>query len=185
MCRHSLSLLTALAVLSLLGACASVVQPPPKFPQSGTPVPAGPPPAQTGAAPLEEATPAPLPPGAEGQEGEQPKQFHLGAAASALVAQSHQQASGGNYQAATETLERALRIEPENPLLWVEMGQVRMQEGNAPQANGFGHKALSLATGDPQAEARAWRLIADSLKAQGKDPEAADAERHADALAPR
>jgi predicted Zn-dependent protease len=132
----------------------------------------------------EPATPVPTPNIEEGQRPA-PKQFHLGTAASALVAQSHQQATGGNFQAAGATLERALRIEPENPLLYIELGQVRMQEGNAPQANGFGHKALALATGDSQAQAQAWRLIADSLRAQGKDPEASDAERKADSLAPR
>jgi predicted Zn-dependent protease len=183
MSKHSLPL-ASIAVLSLLSAC-TVVRPPPTFGQPGAPAPPPAPGAQTSPVPAEEqATPVPTP-GVEGGQPAAPKQFRLGTAASALVAQSHQQASGGNYQAAGATLERALRIEPENPLLYIELGQVRIQEGNAPQADGFGHKALALATGDPQAQAQAWRLIADSLRAQGKDPEAADAERHADALAPR
>jgi predicted Zn-dependent protease len=158
MSKHGL-LLASIVVSSLLGAC-KVVQPPPT--QPGPPTPLG-----------TEAQP----PG--------PKQFHLGTAASALVAKSHQQVSDGNYQGAGVTLERALRIEPANPLLYIELGQVRMQEGNARQANGFGHKALALATGDSRAQARAWRLIAGSLRAQGEEREASDAERRADALAPR
>jgi predicted Zn-dependent protease len=158
MSKHGLHL-ASIAVLSLLSAC-KVVQRPPT--QPGSPVPLG-----------------------EETQRPGPKQFHLGTAASALVARSHQQVGGGNYQAAGATLERALRIEPANPLLYIELGQVRMQEGNARQANGFGRKALALATGDSKAQARAWRLIADSLRAQGEATEASSAERRADALAPR
>jgi predicted Zn-dependent protease len=124
-------------------------------------------------------TPSPVP-------GAPPaRQFYLGAAASALVAQAHTQAGSGEFGAAGATLERALRIEPDNPLLWVELGRVQMQEGNAPQADGMGRKALALATGDPAAQAAAWRLIADSLHARGRDPEAMEAERHAASLAPQ
>jgi predicted Zn-dependent protease len=113
------------------------------------------------------------------------RQFRLGAAASALVAQSHAQAGTGEYAAAGATLERALRIEPDNPLLWVELGRVQLAEGNAGQAGGMGRKALALATGDPAAQASAWRLVADALHAQGRTPEALDAEQHAASLAPQ
>jgi tetratricopeptide (TPR) repeat protein len=184
MSKPGLPLVATVAVMSL--AACSVTRPPPAFPQGGSATPeAVTPGAQTAPVPpAEEAAPAPTPgPGEEARP--QPKQFHLGPAASALVAQAHSQASGGNYQAAGATLERAQRIEPGNPLLYIELGQVRLQEDNPGQAGAFGQKALSLATGDPQAQAQAWRLIADSLRAQGRDPEAVDADRRADALAPR
>lgn len=113
------------------------------------------------------------------------RQFRLGPAASALVTQARGQANAGEYAAAGATLERALRIEPDNPLLWVELGRVQMGEGNAAQADSMGRKALSLATGDPVAQASAWRLIADSLHARGRTPEALEAEQHATALAPQ
>jgi Flp pilus assembly protein TadD len=111
-----------------------------------------------------------------------PKQFRLGPAATALVAQAHTQSNGGNYGLAAATVERALRIEPDNPLLWIELGQVRMGEGNAAQADGMGRKALALATGDPQAQASAWRLVAESLRFRGRNQEAAEADRRAGAL---
>ena len=113
------------------------------------------------------------------------RQFRLGPAASALVAQSHAQAGTGEYVAAGATLERALRIEPDNPLLWVELGRVQLSQGNAGQAGSMGRKALALATGDPAVQASAWRLIADSLHAQGRTPEALAAEQHAASLAPQ
>jgi Flp pilus assembly protein TadD len=102
-----------------------------------------------------------------------------------LVTQAHTQAGAGEFAAAGATLERALRIEPDNPLLWIELGRLQMQEGNAAQADGMGRKALALATGDAAAQASAWSLIADSLRAQGRNQEAADADRHATVLAPR
>ena len=124
---------------------------------------------------------APAQPGAPSQ-----RQFRLGPAANALVTQAHTQASAGEFPAAGATLERALRIEPDNPLLWIELGRLQMmQEGNAAQADGMGRKALALATGDAAAQASAWSLIADSLRARGRNQEAADADRHAAVLAPR
>jgi len=113
------------------------------------------------------------------------RQFHLGPAASALVTQAKTQASGGEYAAAGATLERALRIEPDNPLLWVELGRVQMGEGNASQADSMGRKALALALGDPSAQASAWRLIADSLHARGRTADALEAEQRAASLAPQ
>lgn len=161
-----------------LAACA-VVRPPaaphpipasmplPGAPPAGTPAPAPQPSAPGAAAP---PVPATAPPS---------RQFHLGTAATALVSQAHRQADGGDYGQAAATLERALRIEPDNPLLWIELGRVQLGEGNPAQADAMGHKALALATGDPSAQASAWRLIADSLRARGRNPEAADAERRA------
>src|SRR5580700_5911507 len=131
----------------------------------------------------------PLPPGAppsgpspSGTERPAARQFHLGPAASALVTQAHTQAGGGDYGQAAATLERALRIEPDDPLLWIELGRVRLGENNAAQADAMGRKALALATGDAGAQAAAWRLIADSLRALGRNPEAAEADGRAGSL---
>jgi Tfp pilus assembly protein PilF len=114
-----------------------------------------------------------------------PRQFRLSPATGALVQQAHTQAHAGAYVPAAATIERALRIEPENPLLWIELGQIRLSENNAAQADSLGHKALALGTGDPQAQASAWRLIAESLRVRGRNQEAADADRKAGSLSPR
>jgi len=134
---------------------ATVIVPPEAAP--GQPPPVGPPPAAT-------------------------RQFHLGAAATALVAQAHRQAAGGDQQAAISTIERALRIEPDNPLLWLELGDIHESAGRFDQAAGLGHKALQLAIGDPHAQSASWRLIAESLRARNRNGEAAEAQRRADAL---
>jgi Tfp pilus assembly protein PilF len=114
-----------------------------------------------------------------------PRQFHLGAASRALVTQAQAQAQGGDFGQASATIERALRIEPENPLLWIELGRMRLGAGDAQQADAMGRKALSLGTGDPSAQSGAWRLIADSLQARGQNSQAAEAAQHAAGFAPR
>jgi tetratricopeptide (TPR) repeat protein len=154
-------LLAAIATVTLWG-CASETTPRPGEP-SGT---AQPPPPQR------------APPS-------RPRQFHLCPAASALVAQAHRQSLGGDFEPAAATLERALRIEPDNPLLWIELGRVRLGENNGAQADAMGRKALNLGTGDPAAQASAWHLIADSLRARGRTTDAYDAERRASSLSPR
>ena len=167
--NHALSL--AVLIGLAVSGCTLVGPSPASSPSPAGGVAAGPnaPPAQS--APPAEAPPAP------------PRQFRVGAAAATLVEQAHRQAAGGDYVAATATLERALRIEPDNPLLWVELGRVRLSENNPAQADAMGRKALALATGDPSAQALAWRLSAEALRASGRNPEAADAERHAAGLA--
>ena len=172
---HALTFLAPAAALAL-AACAS----PGPLPAGGLGGPTAPGssvPGGTAGSPGLSPVPPPYAPPA--------RQFRLGAPASALVAQSHAQAGSGEYAAAGATLERALRIEPDNPLLWVELGRVQLSEGNAGQAGSMGRKALALATGDPAAQASAWRLIADSLHAQGRTPEALEAEQHAASLVPQ
>lgn len=183
--RSQSSIIALCIVASFLTACSLFRQPegpsaPP--PPTRAPLPPAPSAAQT--------QPGGAPPTAQPVVPEQPqrvpqKQFRLSPATTALVSQARTQAHGGNYEPAAATLERALRIEPENPLLWIELGQIRLSEGNAAQADSMGRKALALATGDPQAQASAYRLIADSLRARNRNPEAAEADRKASALGPR
>ena len=97
---------------------------------------------------------------------------------------AHQQAASGDTAQAAATLERAVRIEPDNPLVWIELGRVRLAENNPTQANAMGRKALALATGDPAAQSSAWQLIADALRSRGDNAGAADADSRAQSLAP-
>ena len=98
---------------------------------------------------------------------------------------AHQQAASGDTVQAAATLERAVRIEPDNPLVWIELGRARLAENNPTQANAMARKALALATGDPAAQSSAWHLIADALRARGDNVGAADADSRAESLAPR
>ena len=173
-------ILSLAVTASLLSACSLVHPPQSESGPGAQPPSSAPPNAQPGS-----AQPQPEPPSIPEQPRPPPKQFHLSPATASLVAQAHKQEAAAAYEPAAATIERALRIEPENPLLWIELGQVRLSENNAVQANGMGHKALALATGDAQAQSSAWHLIADTLRAQNRNPEAAEADKKAVALSPR
>jgi predicted Zn-dependent protease len=123
--------------------------------QPGTPVP-----------PVEEPQPLPSP---------VVREPILGAASRALVAQAQTQMASKNYAVAASSIERALRIEPDNPLLWIELGKVRQSEGNYVQAENMARKAVSMSVNAPRTQAAAWRLIAESYRARGKNVEARDA----------
>jgi predicted Zn-dependent protease len=178
MVPKSLALASAVIVSVGLAACAAPAPRPfppgAPAPQSGAPnAPGSPPPT------------APTPPPPAGEPGAPPpRQFHLGAAATALVAQAQNEARAGDNAQAGVTLERALRIEPDNPLVWIEYGRIELGAGDATQADGMGRKALQLATGDPAAQSAAWRLIADSLRARGNNQLALEADQHAESLSP-
>ncbi len=176
--------LLALLVTLLTASACTLTRPPPFSHAPGAP------PVPAGAAQPAPGTPAPAAPGAAPAPPEKPytappKQFRLSAASGALVAQAHTQAAGGDFGQAAATLERALRIEPDNPLLWTELGRARLGENNPAQADAMGRKALSLATGDPAAQSSAWHLIADAFRARGRNADAAEAEQHAQGLASR
>ena len=99
----------------------------------------------------------------------------LSPASRALVGQAQGQRKRGDLPGASVSLERALRIEPNNPLLWIEMGRLRMDQRNYPQAEAMGRKALATSVGDDRTQSQAWLLIADALKARGRNPQAQEA----------
>lgn len=179
--RNIISAVALASTASLLIACQSLTGPPVSRPspppsQPGTPQPApGTPEPQPQPSP---APPAPAP-------AQPPKQFRLSTASAALVKQAHAQSGKGDFSAATATVERALRIEPNNPLLWIELGQVHLAEGNTSQAESMGRKAVALSVGDPNAQSSAWRLVGDALRTRGRVLEATEAYQHANQATPR
>jgi tetratricopeptide (TPR) repeat protein len=109
----------------------------------------------------------------------------LAPASRALVTQAEAQRKKGDLPGASVSLDRALRIEPNNPLLWIEMGRLRMDQRNYPQAENMARKALSMSVGDDATQSAAWELIGQSLKARGRNAEAEEALDKARAAAPR
>jgi tetratricopeptide (TPR) repeat protein len=81
------------------------------------------------------------------------------AASNSLLEQSRRERDAGRYGEATAVVERALRIEPNNPWLWIELGEIKREEGDLAQAEAMARKALTLAGGDRNIEARAFALI--------------------------
>ena len=162
------------AALILLGAC-SLLNPPRPIPAPPTPVPvvvqaapqvtappvAAPKPSTPRAAPIA----PPAPPAAA-------RQYHLGAASQSLVNQAHSQMSHGDLTAAATTLDRALHIEPQNPLLWIELARLRLTEKDGKQAESCARKALSLGSSDPITRLAAGHALVDALRASHKETEA-------------
>jgi len=158
---HSLSALAVLiAAAVLLGACAG--RPPTEPPIQSAP-------------PLQPALP-PAPPPAPRPPEPPPREIRLSPATRSLVTQAQTQAAHGDLPAASSTLDRALRIEPNNPLLWIELGRLRLAESDGHQAEVCGRKALALASGNRVTQGQAGQLLADALRAQGRNQEAREVE---------
>jgi Flp pilus assembly protein TadD len=170
--HHPLTRLAiALIAAAQLGGCfasgsrpSSESNPSPGSPSSGS-QPANPssPGAPSAGAPTQRA---PLP----------PRENHLSPATRSLVTQARTLMSRGDFDGASSTLDRALRIEPNNPLVWTELGRLRLAESDAHQAESCGRKALALASGDPAAQRQAGQLLADALRAQRRNQEAQEVE---------
>lgn len=86
----------------------------------------------------------------------------------ALLEQGRGQRLAGEYVQASATLERALRVEPQQPAIWLELGELRFEEGNLPQAEQMARKALSLSPEGSRAHQQALRLIEDARRAAGR-----------------
>jgi predicted Zn-dependent protease len=97
----------------------------------------------------------------------------------ALLGQAETQANGGDLAAAAASLERALRIDPRNPVIWYHLATVRLEQGEPAQAEQLAVKSTSLAGGNRLQQARNWRLIAQARRAQGNPDGAVAAERRA------
>ncbi|MGX5796673.1 tetratricopeptide repeat protein [Pseudomonas sp. E2-15] len=97
----------------------------------------------------------------------------------ALLTTAQQQQSGGDLNGASSSLERAQRVAPREPQVLYRLAQVRMAQGDAPQAEQFARRGLSLANGRPDLQANLWALIGDARAAQGDAAGAAQARQKA------
>ncbi|TFF03538.1 hypothetical protein EXW72_23330 [Pseudomonas sp. BCA14] len=97
----------------------------------------------------------------------------------ALLTTAQQQQAGGDLNGASSSLERAQRVAPREPQVLYRLAQVRMAQGDAPQAEQFARRGLSLANGRPDLQANLWALIGDARAAQGDAAGAAQARQKA------
>lgn len=97
----------------------------------------------------------------------------------ALLTTAKQQQSGGDYNGAASSLERAQRIAPREPQVLYRLAEVRLAQGDAGQAEQLAQRALSYSNGRPQLQAGLWDLIARARTQQGNTAGAQEAERRA------
>lgn len=80
----------------------------------------------------------------------------------------------GHYDTSIAVLERAVRIEPRNPLVWHRLARVYLRHGDAGQAEMMAKKSTQFAGNDRQLQAANWRLVAAARRQRG-DLKGADA----------
>ncbi|OAE13359.1 hypothetical protein AZH11_04825 [Pseudomonas simiae] len=97
----------------------------------------------------------------------------------ALLTTAQQQQAGGDLNGASSSLERAQRVAPREPQVLYRLAQVRMAQGDAPQAEQFARRGLTMANGRPDLQANLWALIGDARAAQGDAAGAAQARQKA------
>lgn len=85
----------------------------------------------------------------------------------ALLDQAQTDNTSGQREAAGASLERALRIEPRNPWLWLELAQVRLDQGQYAQAITLARKSNSFAGHQSRVQAENWQVIGKARVAQG------------------
>jgi hypothetical protein len=108
-----------------------------------------------------------------------PKRPVLPPAADALLQDAERQRQMRDYVGAAATLERALRIEPQQAYLWNRLAQVRLQQGYSAQAANLAARSNSLARDEPGLKQDNWRIIAAARRAAGDAAGAAAAEQKA------
>jgi cytochrome c-type biogenesis protein CcmH/NrfG len=107
------------------------------------------------------------------------------AAVGALLQQAEQQANAGDLESAAASLERAIRIDPRNPVIWFHLATVRLSQGEPSQAEQLATKSNSLAPGNHAQQSRNWLLIAQARRQLNNGSGAAAAEQRARELGAR
>ena len=133
-------------VMSLLSACASV------------PIERTPPPRPI----IVNGQSKPLPPAPEIQTEELQKGQVMSPAAQGLLASAQQQLDSSNWEGAANYLERALRIEPRNPVLWERLATVRYEQRDWQQAIQLAAKSNTLVGANTDLRRQNWYLMANA-----------------------
>lgn len=101
----------------------------------------------------------------------------------ALLDRAELDSKAGMREAGGASLERALRIEPRNPWLWLQLAQVRLAQGQYAQAITLARKSNSFAGRQPRLQSENWRVIGQARVAQGDSTAAEQAFKLANELA--
>ena len=95
--------------------------------------------------------------------------------AAMLLEQAQSAANDGDYDLAAALVERAMRIDPRNAALYLELAELRLAQGQARQAENVALRAMSLAPGDRATANAAWDVVARARDRRGDSAGAAEA----------
>jgi len=139
-----------------------------------------PPPAQASSPAAQEPSP-PAPPAPEvataSPSGMAPT--NLPPAVDSLARRAEQQRQAADYTGAAATLERALRIQPQEAFLWNRLARVRLEQGQSASAGSLAARSNALSGDRPQLKQNNWEIIATVRRQSGDMAGALEAERKA------
>lgn len=93
-------------------------------------------------------------------------------ATTALLASAKTARASRDPASAIAYLERAIRLSPRDPDLWINLSAAHLDDQNLAAAEQHARKAIALSSAEPSLERQAWLQYADVLDAQGKTSEA-------------
>lgn len=151
MSRHSTArhLLLLIALLTL--AACTTIQPPQGTPDDTTDA--------TDASAVDQ--------GATADTSSEPVPPSVNPAVIALLDTAESDIATGRLQSAIASVERALRIEPKNPLLWQKLAKLKMEKGDYRQAENFAARSNSWAGANKALQAQNWRIISEARSLRG------------------
>jgi hypothetical protein len=104
----------------------------------------------------------------------------LSPAVNALASAASQSSRSGDLEAATTTIERAIRIEPRNATLYYKLAVLRLKQSKPKLAEDLAKKALLLATNDTSLKKHSWLLVARARELLGDINGSIEAKTQAD-----
>lgn len=104
---------------------------------------------------------------------------HTSPAVVALMSDADRNSKAGNLDAASATVERALRIEPRNATLVYKLAELRLKQEKPRLAEDLAKKAILLAANDTALKKRSWLLVSEAREMQGNKQGAAEARNKA------
>ncbi|MBK5930008.1 hypothetical protein CCR82_05575 [Halochromatium salexigens] len=100
-------------------------------------------------------------------------------AVAALAKRAEQQRQSGDAGGAAATLERALRIQPQEAYLWNRLARVRLEQGMSESASKLATRSNTLTGDQPALKRNNWEIIATARRQAGDLQGALEAERKA------
>ena len=91
----------------------------------------------------------------------------LSAAANALLLAARAESAVGRHDAAITKVERALRIEPQSPLLWYQLADFNYKKNRYDQAISLARKSLQLSSGNRDLVAKNLDLMSKAATKEG------------------
>jgi len=104
------------------------------------------------------------------------------ATVTSLLEKAYQYRLENRYQQTLSTLERAIRIEPADPVPWFRGAEVYYSSKDYNQSIDFAQRAASLSAAYPSLRRGCWRLIAKNHLALGQEEQARLAKKKANTI---